>query len=98
MAMTTILMLTAAILAVFMGYALLAPLALNLHRFIKRNWIYCPVHESYGSLKLNAIGASLGSAYGFGNVHVRKCSLLEKGHKCEEACLKDAEFGAGSCL
>lgn len=88
----TVLILIAAVLGVFVAYSVLAPVSMNLSRFIRHPRVLCPVHKIYGTLRLNMFGAALSAGYGQPVMHVKDCSLLHPGEKCDEACLKDANF------
>jgi hypothetical protein len=90
--MTIPIILTAAVLAVFLSYALFSPVALNLGRFLGRSRVYCPTHTTFGNIRVNALGASLTAGYGEPTLHVRDCTLLHPGEQCGEDCLKSAEF------
>ena len=90
--MSTPIVLIAIVLAVFLAYALLSPLLMNLTRFIVRPWLYCPVNDAFGHLSFNAFGAALASGYGDVKPRVKGCSLLKKNERCEAVCLKGHEF------
>ncbi len=90
--MTTSMTVAAAILAVFFGYTILAPVAANLGRFIGRSWLYCPKHRVFGAVKLNALSAALTAGYGEPMLAVRNCSLREPGQTCDERCLNGADL------
>jgi hypothetical protein len=85
--MTTLVAVFSAILAVFVGYVLLAPTLLNLDRFLGRFAVQCPVHHSQAAVRVNSFGAALTSAYGNPKLQVRGCTLLARGEECEGECL-----------
>ena len=87
--MTTLLAVFAAIATVFLVYTFFAPTVLNLPRFVGGFLLKCPVHRAYADVRLNPFRAAITSAYGAPQVHVRKCTLLERGEKCGEDCLHD---------
>lgn len=83
------------VIAVFLGYAVFAPVAMNLSRFIRPRRVLCPVHNLYGTVRLNALEAALTSGYGQETLHVRGCSLLHPGEKCGETCLGHDQADSG---
>jgi len=91
-AMTTSLWIILAVLGVFAAYTLVAPLALNIGRFIGRSWLFCPDRREYAQVRLNAIRGALSSAYGNPHVTVRGCSIRNPGETCDEKCLHGAAF------
>lgn len=86
--MTTLLVVYGAIVAVFVAYTLLAPTLLNLPRFFGGFLLKCPERQAYADIRVNPFGAALTSAYGNPRMHVRKCTLLQRGEKCGENCLQ----------
>lgn len=80
------------VLAIFLTYAVVGPVAANLGRFIGKHKLLCPTHNAFGVMKFNAFGAALGSGYGPPKPHIRQCSLRHPGENCDEGCLKDTEF------
>jgi hypothetical protein len=90
--MTTIATLTLLVLGVFLIYSVLGPVALNVGRFLKRAWLYCPEHQEYARVGVHPFGAALTAAYGGPTLHVRRCSLLKGGEVCDEKCLAGADF------
>lgn len=90
--MTSIPYVLAAILAVFLAYAIVAPTMLFIPRFLKRFRLFCPTHRSYANVRLNSFGAAITSAYGAPNVHVSGCNLKSRNDKCDERCLNDADI------
>ena len=87
--MTTLLMVFAGILAVFLGYTLVAPTLAFLPQYLRPIDVECPYLKTSGQVRLKAMQAALGSAYGLRNLHVRACTLLGRRVKCDEACLKE---------
>ncbi len=92
MTTTTMLLVTVAVLGVFLSYTVLAPLAMNVARFVGRNWLFCPHRHRYGRVKLNALWAALSAGYGAPLLSVRRCSLLSKGETCDQRCLEEADL------
>lgn len=90
--MSTSLATIIAVLAVFAGYTLLAPIVANLGRFWGSTWLMCPEHREYGRVRLNAVGAALTAGYGGPDLAVRRCSLRKPGEACDERCLHGADF------
>jgi hypothetical protein len=86
--MTTLLIVESAVVAVFLGYAVLAPLLLNLPRFSGRFEVNCPSRLQAAEMRVNPLSAALTAGYGKPHLHVRDCSLLRADQTCAEACLK----------
>jgi hypothetical protein len=86
--MTTLLLVSASILLVFVLYTVLAPVALNIGRFSGVLRLNCPNREESAEVRIHAGQAALSSAYGMPQFHQRGCSLLGAGENCDEACLK----------
>ena len=89
--MTTLLTVFATVFAVFLGYVLIGPTAVNLPRFLGRFRLACPNCLSYGEVKLKPFGAALTSAYGIPRLQVRECTLLAPGEKCDDGCVANWE-------
>lgn len=85
--MTTLLIVFAAILAVFLGYTLVAPTLGYLPQFSKAIEVHCPYLKTSGRVRLKALPAALAAGYGLRNLRVNACSLLGGRVKCDEACL-----------
>ena len=90
--MSTIPMLMLVILGVFLAYAIVAPVALNVTRFAKRTWLFCPDHQEYAQIRLHPLSAALTAGYGAPALSVRRCTLLKPDEVCDENCLRGAEF------
>lgn len=90
--MATSLILTIVFLAVFLAYAVGAPLLTNLGVFLHRAWLFCPEREEYARVGVHAFGAALSTGYGAPHLSVRSCSLLKEGETCNERCLLNATF------
>jgi hypothetical protein len=90
--MTTSVIPILAVLGVFLAYALLAPIVMNVGRFAGRTWLFCPERHEYARIGVNAVGAAFSTAYGAPDVSVRACSLLKSGEVCDERCLAGAQF------
>jgi len=86
--MVTLGIVLAAVIVVFALYTVFAPLALNYGRFGSGLHLKCPVMHDGATVRVNAVGAALFSAYGLRRLRMRKCNLLERGQVCEAACLK----------
>lgn len=80
------------VLGVFLAYSVLAPLALNLGRFIGRSWLFCPEHQEYARVGVHPFAAAFTAGYGAPALSVRRCSLLPPGQACDEQCLNGAHF------
>lgn len=87
--MTTLLIVFAGILVVFLGYTLVAPTLAFLPQFLSPIDVHCPYLKTSGRVRLKAMRAALGSAYGFRNLHVRACTLLGRRVNCDEGCLEE---------
>jgi hypothetical protein len=86
--MTTLFIVFGSIVLVFALYTLVAPLALNLSRFMGRIRLACPHRDAEANVKVGATQAALTTAYGMPRLRLRNCSLLRAGESCDEACLK----------
>jgi hypothetical protein len=88
--MTTLFIVALSIILVFAVYTMAAPLALNLSRFAFAFHVPCPECTLEADVKVGAIRAAVGTAYGEGikALRVRRCSLLPPGETCAGACLK----------
>lgn len=80
------------ILAIFLAYSVLAPVAMNLGRFAGKRRLLCPNHKAYGVIRFKALRAALGVGYGLPNPRVKKCSLRHRGEECDQACLRNVTF------
>ncbi len=89
--MTTLVIVFAAILAVFLGYTLVAPTLSYLPQFSKAIDVHCPYLKASGRVRLKALPAALAAGYGLRNLHVKACTLLGGRVKCDEACLEHKE-------
>jgi len=92
--MTPILVVSAAIVAVFVVYALLAPAVLGLPSFMRPLLLPCPHHVATGRIRLNGILAALTNAYGRPRFRVMRCNLLRPGETCDEGCMEGARPNA----
>ncbi len=92
MTTTTMMLVTVAVLGVFFSYTVLAPIAMNVARFVGRTWMFCPHHHRYGRVKLNALWAALSGGYGAPLLSVRQCTLLGKGETCDQKCLDEVDL------
>ena len=89
--MTTLLMVFAAVLVVFLGYTLVVPTFSFLPQHLRPVEVNCPYLKTSGRVRLKAMRAALASAYGLRNLHVKTCTLLGKRVRCDEACLAEKE-------
>jgi hypothetical protein len=90
--MTTTLSLILSVLGIFALYALVAPIALNVGRYVGRNWLFCPEHQEYARVGVRPLGAALGVAYGARSLSVRRCTLLGRGQTCDAQCLSGVQY------
>ena len=89
--METMLMMGGLILAIFLGYTVLAPTILNLPRFFGTYRLACPHYKAPAELKINSFQAALTAGYGLPWLRVRRCNLLAPNETCDEDCLKDVK-------
>lgn len=89
--MTTLLIVFAGILAVFLGYTLVAPTLSNLPQFLRPIDVDCPYLRTSAQVRLKSFPAALWAGYGLRNLRVRACTLLGGRVKCDEACLLEKE-------
>jgi hypothetical protein len=90
--MTTTLWIVVGVLGVFVAYTLVAPLALNVGRFLHRTWLFCPERKEHALVGVHALSSALRSAYGDPKLSVRTCSILKPGETCDANCLEKAAF------
>ena len=85
--MSTIVVVSLAIIAVFFVYAVLAPVFFGLPGFIRPFALACPHRGTTGNVRVEGIRAALTNAYGKPSLRVLACSLLGPGQYCDQACL-----------
>lgn len=86
--MLTIVSVTAAILVVFVAYAAVAPMAMNLGRFWGKHSLTCPNRDVRAEVEVHPARAALAASYGAADLGLRRCSLLRPGDTCNEGCLR----------
>ncbi len=89
--MTTLLIVFAAIIAVFLGYTLVAPTLSYLPQFSRAVEVHCPYLKTSGRVRLKALPAALAAGYGLRNLHVKACTLLAGRVNCDQGCLEHKE-------
>lgn len=90
--MTTILIVFAGILSVFLAHVVVVPILSNFSDFSRRVPVHCPNLETPGRVRLKPLRAALFSTYGIRNLQVWKCTLLGRREKCNGACLEQVEI------
>ena len=86
--MSTLAIVFAAIIGVFLVYTVLAPTVFGLPAFMRPVELACPHHPVVGRIRIAGLRAALTSAYGRPDLRVIRCSLLGPGKSCDEACLQ----------
>lgn len=90
--MTTVVIVFASILAVFLGYTVVAPFALNFSRFLGRKKVACPHLDEEGEIELSPWGAALRAGYGDPRPDMTHCSLWGRRLYCDHKCLEGQPF------
>ncbi|MCH8844373.1 MAG: hypothetical protein IID61_15540 [SAR324 cluster bacterium] len=89
MTVTTLLIVSGTIIAIFVGFTVAAPTFLNFPHFAQRFRLDCPNYHTGALVNLSAMAAALTAAYGKPWLKVQRCNLLRPGEKChDEGCLK----------
>jgi len=87
--MSTVVMVSLAIIAVFFVYAVLAPTFFGLPGFMRPLALACPHKAVVGNVRVEGTRAALTNAYGKPQLHVLECSLLPHGQSCDQGCVKN---------
>ena len=87
--MNTLLMMGGLILAIFIGYTVLAPMMLNLPRFLGTYRLICPHSRAPAEVRIHPLQAALTAGYGMPQMRVSRCNQLSPNETCDQNCLMD---------
>jgi hypothetical protein len=87
--MSTIVLVSLAIIAVFFVYTVLAPIFFGLPGFMRPLALACPHKSVAANVRVEGTRAALTNAYGKPSLRVIACSLLAHGETCDQGCVKN---------
>lgn len=87
--MSTPIIVSLGIIAVFFLYAVLAPTLFGLPSFMRTFHLSCPHKPGSGDMRVEGVRAALGNAYGKPVLRVLRCSLLGPGETRNQGCLRN---------